>query len=275
MKKFILIGGLATIAGLAGLSFQIEKPLPQISNEIPGKELPVLNNEAFKRGELLSYRLHYGIMDAGMATLVITDEAKEIAGRKTLHVVGLGVSKGTFDWFFKVRDRYETYIDEKSIVPWLFVRHVDEGGYRFDQNYVFNHYSEKVSIENGQVFPIEPNMQDMLSAFYNARSIDFSNAKVGNIYSINCFMDKEVWPLKIKFMGRENVTTDVGTFKCLKFCPIVQKGRIFKHEEDLKVWISDDKNHIPVMGQANIIVGSVKVELAKYSGLANPVAKVD
>ena len=111
--------------------------LPIIEKNSQVKELPVINNVAFKRGEQLSYRMHYGIIDAGVATLSITDESKEFAGRKTLHVVGLGVSKGAFDFFFKVRDRYETYLDEKSIIPWLFVRRVNEGGYKIEQDYTW------------------------------------------------------------------------------------------------------------------------------------------
>jgi uncharacterized protein DUF3108 len=275
MKKFVLIGTGVILAGIAGLSFQKEKELPVINIEGPVKELPMNNKDAFKRGELLTFRMHYGIIDAGIATLGITDEAKEIAGRKTYHVVGIGQSRGAFDLFYKVRDRYETYIDEKSIVPWIFIRNVNEGGYKIEQSYVFNHYSEKVNVGAGETFPIEPNMQDMLSAFYAARNLDLGGAKPGETYSINCFMDKEVWPLKVKFIGRETIKTDLGTFKCLKYRPIVQKGRVFKHEEDLNIWITDDKNHIPILGQANVLVGSIKAELKSYKGLANPVSKVD
>lgn len=276
MKKLVLIGSLVTVAGLACLSFQREKELPQvIVEEQSVKELPLMNKNAFKRGEMLTFRMHYGIIDAGVATLGITDEAKEVAGRKTFHVVGLGESRGAFDFFYKVRDRYETYIDEKSIIPWIFLRHVNEGGYKIEQSYVFNHYSEKVNVGEGQTFPIEPNMQDMLSAFYFARNLDLSAAKPGEIYAINCFMDKEVWPLKVKFIGRETITTELGTFKCLKYRPIVQKGRVFKHEEDLNIWITDDKNHIPILGQADVVVGSIKAELKDYKGLANPLAKVN
>jgi len=282
MKKLVLIGSVLAIAGIAGLSFKSEKPLPQIVNALPEKEvekeitdLPDLNKDAFKRGELLTFRLHYGVVDAGIATLAITDEAKEIGGRKTFHVVGLGTSKGGFDWFYKVRDRYETYIDEKALVPWLFVRRVYEGGYKLSQDYVFNHYSEKVSVGEGKVYDIEPNMQDMLSAFYSARNMDLSSAKPGDLFSLKCFMDKEIWPLKIKFIGKETVKTDAGTFKCLKFRPIVQKGRVFKKEEDLNIWISDDKNHIPVKGEANVLVGAIKMDLTSYSGLANAPALVN
>lgn len=275
MKKFILIGTVVMIAGIACISFQKEKELPVVNYEGPVKELPVINNEAFKRGELLTFRMHYGIIEAGVATLGITEEEKEIAGRKTYHVIGLGQSKGAFDLFFKVRDRYETYIDDKSIVPWIFLRHVNEGGYKIDQSYVFNHYSEKVNVGEGEMFNIEPNMQDMLSAFYAARNLDLGAAKPGEVYAINCFMDKEVWPLKIKFIGRETITTDLGTFKCLKYRPIMQQGRIFKREEDLNIWITDDKNHIPILGQADVLVGSIKAELKSYKGLAHPVAKVN
>jgi hypothetical protein len=274
MKKLIAIGITLMIVSLATISFKAQKPLPEIESDGPVKELPVVNNVAFKRGEMLTFRLHYGFIDAGTATLGITDEAKEVAGRKTYHIVGIGESQGACSLFYTVHDRYETYIDEKAIVPWIFLRHVDEGGYKIDQSYVFNHFSKKVNVGNGEMFDIEPNMQDMLSAFYAARNLDLSNVKPGDTYAINCFMDKEVWPLKVKFIGKEVVTTDLGTFRCLKYRPIVQQGRVFKKEEDLNIWITDDKNHIPVKGQADVLIGSIKVELTKYDGLANPVARV-
>ena len=275
MKKFVIIGTAAMMIGLAGSSFQSEKELPLIEKDSNVKELPVRKNEAFKRGENLEFRMHYGIIDAGVATLSVTDEATQIGGRRTFHVVGIGKSKGAFDWFFKVRDRYETYIDEQAIVPWLFVRRVSEGSYTCKQDYIFNHFNQKVNVGEGKMYDIAPNMQDMVSAFYNARTMDLSGAKPGDLYSINAFVDNEVFPVKIKFISREIITTDLGTFKCLKFRPIIQQGRIFKHEEDLNIWISDDKNHIPIKGQADVLVGSIKMELTSYSGLANPVAKIN
>jgi hypothetical protein len=272
MKKIVLIGMAFTTMCLSFRNDSTNFPVNE--SDSTKKDLPEIKNKAFKRGELLSYRLHYGIIDAGIATLTVTDEEKEIAGRKTFHVVGLGSSKGTFDFFFKVRDRYESYIDEKSLVPWIFIRRVSEGGYIINQDYIFNHYSQKVSVGDG-VYDIQPNMQDMLSAFYFARNMDLRNAKPGDIFTLNCFMDKEIYPLKIKFIGREDVEIKLGTFRCVKFRPIVQKGRVFKHEEDLNVWLTDDDNHIPVKGQADVLVGSIKMELTSYANLANPISKVN
>lgn len=273
MKK---IGYIVLIFAAFGLAFTNSLDYRQAIDKAPSNDdLRVLKNEAFQRGEKLKYRLHYGFMDAGIAELEIKDEVKEIGPRKTYHIVGKGTSKGAFDWFFKVRDRYETYIDEQAIVPWMFIRRVYEGGYTINQDYFFNHYTKKVKVEEGKSFDIPEGTQDMLSAFYAARCLDFSNAKEGDIFTITSFVDKEIFPLQIKFVGKETIKTNLGKFKCLKFYPVVQKGRVFKKEEDLRVWISDDKNHIPIRAQAEVLVGSIKMDLDGYSGLANPISKVD
>lgn len=237
--------------------------------------LPQRPTTAFRAGEVLTYRLHYGILNAGIATLEVKPDVLDINGRKVYHIVGTGYTTGSADWFFKVRDRYETYMDKDALVPWAFVRRVDEGGYKFSQDYLFNHYTKKVDIGNNEKMDIPPGVQDMVSAFYSARSMDLSNAKPGDVYSITCFMDKEIWPLQIKFIGRETIHTDLGKYKSLRFRPIVQKGRVFKNEEDLNVWISDDKNHLPLRVQANILIGSVKMDITGAKNLANVAGQVD
>lgn len=232
-------------------------------------------NDAFVAGEILSYRLHYGAIEAAQATLEVKPDITRIGARDCYHIVGLGASKSSFDWIYKVRDKYETYIDKNALVPWIFNRNCNEGGYEIHQNYIFNHFTNKVDIGGGKTFPFEDGTQDMISAFYAARNFDFSNAKEGDIFALNCFIDKENWPLKIKYVGKEVIKSDVGKIRCLKFRPIVQKGRVFKKEEDLTIWISDDKNHIPVRGQAKILIGSVKLDLTGYKNLANEIAKVN
>lgn len=240
-----------------------------IPNETPVKELPVQENNAFKAGEILSYRLHYGIIDAGVAVLEVKPEIMNVSGRNVYHIVGNGYSKGSFDWFFKVRDRYETFIDKDALLPWMFVRRVNEGGYIINQDYKFNHYINKVDVGNGEKVDIPPGTQDMISAFYAARNLDFSNAKEGDVFTVNSIVDKELWPLKMRYVGKETIKCDIGKFKCIKFRPIVQKGRIFKHEEDLNVWITDDKNHVPIRAEAKLLIGSVRLDITGTKNLAN------
>ena len=232
-------------------------------------------NESFSKGEKLSFRMHYGFISAGTVTLEAKEEIQYIGNRKTIHIVGIGESKGAFDWFFKVRDRYETFIDEEALLPWVFVRRVNEGGYLITEDYVFNHFKNKVDCGKGRVFDIPDNAQDMISAFYYSRCQDYSRASEGEIFAIDCFVDREKFSAKIKYIGKEILETDLGTFRCIKFRPVIQTGRIFKHEEDLNVWITDDKNHIPLRVEGKVMVGSIRMDLSGYSGLANPISKVE
>lgn len=260
----------------AGYFSSKQEQLSQVvaNYESPQKELPSKTNEAFKEGEILSYRLHYGIMDAGVAVLEVKPDVLDVSGRKVYHVVGNGYSKGTFDWFFKVRDRYESFIDKDALLPWMFVRRVDEGGYKINEDYTFNHYTNKVDVGKGEKVEIPSGTQDMVSAFYAARNLDLSGAKEGDVFTISTIVDKEMWPMKIRYVGKETIETDIGKFKCLKFRPIVQKGRIFKREDDLNVWITDDKNHIPLRAQAKLLIGSVKLDIMSAKNLANPTSQV-
>ncbi|MBL4703528.1 MAG: DUF3108 domain-containing protein [Flavobacteriales bacterium] len=233
-----------------------------------------IKNESFKVGEKLTYKMHYGLIDAGSATLEVKSTTKTINGRPLLHVVGKGKSINTFDWFFKVRDRYESYIDKDGMFPWIFIRRVYEGGIEINQDYTF--YQHKKKVNTGKVKVDAPaNVQDMLSAFYYARTMDYSNAKIGDEFEINCIVDGKTWPLKIKYKGKEEVKIRKGKFRCLKFAPVLQEGRIWESEEDLTVWITDDKNKIPLLAKTKIVVGSIKMELSGYEGLIAPISKVN
>jgi len=273
--KVCAAAGIIALCSASSKTDRQQQITQSIGIELPEDQLPYNPNTAFKAGEVLSYRMHYGMINAGVAVLEVKPDLIEVNGRKVYHIVGTGYTVGSADWFFKVRDRYETYMDKDAMLPWLFVRRVDEGGYKFSQDYLFNHYTKKVDIGNNEKFDVPAGVQDMVSAFYSARNLDLSNAKPGDIYSVTCFVDKEIWPLKIKFVGRETIDTDIGKYRCLRFRPIVQKGRVFKNEEDLNVWISDDKNHLPMRVKANILIGSIKMDITSAKNLANATGKVD
>lgn len=236
-------------------------------------ETRAIKNRAFTHGEFIKYKVYYGWIDAGFASIKIQDQPAEMCGRSTYRVVGVGESSRTFDWFFKVRDRYESYIDKEMMAPLAFVRRVDEGGYTIKQDYIFN--PQKETVFTGKKLVNTPAyVQDLLSAYYFARTQDMRNAKPGELISVPCFVDDTLFTAKIRFIGRETITTDLGTFKCMVFRPVIQTGRIFKHEEDMNVWITDDENKIPIRAEAKILVGSIKMDLIDYSGLLNPIAKI-
>ncbi|MCC6385625.1 MAG: DUF3108 domain-containing protein [Bacteroidia bacterium] len=225
-------------------------------------------NHAFTLNEALEYRVHYGLINAGEARLEVQSDIKTRNGRKTYHVIGTGKTTGMFDWFFKVRDRYESYIDTQSLLPVHFVRRVNEGGYIINQDVDFNHYENK-AVSQKATINVPDNIQDLISAYYYARNLNFDTAKTGSVYPLSTYLDDEVIDLKLKYIGKEKIKVSAGTFNCLKFRPVLQKGRVFKEQEGMTIWISDDKNKIVIRAEAEILVGSVKMDLKQYSGLAN------
>lgn len=266
---FVLMG-----FGLLSMGFaQGDKPVVPDSLEQGVYPLRTLQHNAFKPGEKLTYVVHYGFVNAGLAIVELKESDRKIQGRPVWHAVGKGYSLGAFSAFYKVDDKYETYFDAQGVFPWVFRRSVSEGGFEFKQDYIYNQSRREVTTQEQKTHKVPGSVQDMLSAFYYARTIDFSTAKPGDVYTIETFLDNELWPLRMKFVGRETIKLRNGKYRCMKFQPVVQEGRIFKGNDDLNVWITDDGNRIPVLAQAKVIVGSIKMELSGYDGLVHPIAK--
>ena len=249
-------------------------PAMASENDQDNTKFRKINNQAFKVGEELRYRVHYGFIDAGEAKLKVKASDRKVNGRSLIHVEGTGTSISAFDWFFKVRDRYESYLDAEGIFPWLFIRRVHEGGFVINQDYTFLQHQKKVDNGQGQTFEVPDHVQDMISSFYYARTIDFSNAKAGDVFTIPIFYDNTNYPMKIKFLGREVVNVRMGKFRCLKFAPIVEQGRVFKSEDDMTVYVTYDQNKIPLLARAKVVVGSIKMEVVEYKNLAGPISRV-
>ena len=229
---------------------------------------PKIFNNAFKEGEKLRYFVSYGFLDAGEVTIEVKSTSKKGNKRSLYHCIGKGRTTGIFSAFYKVKDVYQSYIDKESIMPWFFIRDVNEGGYKIKQNYVFKQNLKKVN--NGiKEFKVPMGIQDMVSSFYKSRTLNFDKMKPGKIFSFKCFMDDEIYDLKIKYLCDEKVKVRLGSFKCHKFVPVVQEGRYFKSEDDVKFWISADKNKIPILIKAKIPVGSLKLHLVDFQGLKN------
>lgn len=273
-RIFLLGLGLFFIQAAIPVQLQTGKPAAVKLETLSSQGLRTHTNNAFRAGEKVEYLIHYGMLDAGWATLTVEDSKYKFGDREAYRIVGTGKSLGTFDWFYTVRDHYETYVDKKGMFPHRFIRNVDEGGHKIYQDYTFHPDKRAYTSTKGESYVTPAFVQDMLSSYYYARTIDYSNAKPGDIFTITTVVDDEVFPLKMKFLGKEKIKVDAGTFNCLKFAPVVQKGRVFKKEEDLSVWITDDANHLPVMAKAKIVVGSIKMELQTYQGLANPINRV-
>jgi len=232
-------------------------------------------NSYFKRGEKLTFKIAFhslltGNLTAGTATLELAQENKQIGGRNTYHAIGYGRTRGIIEMFYQVEQRFESYIDEEALIPWYFSRRVRENKYTKNDNITFRH-RDKIAVSPTKVNFIPENVQDILSAFYYARCIDITGARPGKEFSVPFILDDSVYQSKIRFVGRETVKTRVGKFNCLKIKPMVATGYVFDDPYPVSLWITDDQNRIPILIESELSVGSVRMELTSYSGLANPI----
>ncbi|MDG2279956.1 MAG: DUF3108 domain-containing protein [Flavicella sp.] len=223
--------------------------------------------KVFQDGEELKYRVHYGFVNAGYATLAVSEK------EESYHFVGKGWTVGVTNVFFKVRDQYESYVNKKTLAPDHFVRRVKEGGYKLSRDIYFDYEQDSARVEDHKInstkkYPIA-DVQDILSAFYKMRSAKIDTMKVGESIKLQIFIDGEMFAFKLKLLGNEVVSSKYGKIPCYKFRPYVQKGRIFKENESLTIWISADKNKIPIRMKASLAVGSAKMDLTSYKGLSH------
>lgn len=240
----------------------------------PATDFCGVKNTAFRSGETVTMTVFYklvGYVSAGEATFTTTIE--RFNGKPVYHFVGEGRTYSFFDNFFKVRDRYESYVDTATLLPMKFIRNVSEGDYRKYENVTFNQTANTAASTKG-VFKITDCMQDVVSSMYYARNINFDKYKPGDKIPFDMFMDDEIYHLYIRYLGKEKIKTKYGKFRAIKFKPLLLKGTMFEGGEKMVAWVSDDPNHLLLRVESPISVGSVIVDMMSYKNLRYPLTSL-
>lgn len=225
-----------------------------------------LENHAFKEGEKLTFDVKYGFVTAGIATMEIP-EIKKISGRNSYHVTFEVNTVPSFDWVYKVRDRYETYLDVEGIFPWRFEQHIREGSYSRDFSAFFDQRKGKAKTSEGE-YDLPRYTHDIVSALYYARTLDYSSMKVDDRIHLQNFYKDKVYDLDVKYLGRETISVEAGKFDCIIVEPLVKEGGLFKNEGSIVVWLTNDALKIPIKVKTKVVIGSIDAELTKYEGVA-------
>lgn len=251
MKKIVIVGLFLSMVGF-----------------VPQKE------RAFDVGEWFKFRIHFGLINAGYATLDMKEDVRN--GRKVFHAVGRGYTTGMTKLFFKVEDNYESFFDKESGNPYQYIRQINEGGYKKNEEGTFDDKSNSILVKDfknntEKNFTVPDRIQDILSTFYYLRNYpSIDKLKIGESVAIDMFFDGEVTKFKLKYLGNEDLDTKFGKVPCMIFRPYVQAGRVFKEQESLTVWMSDDDNKMPISIKARLSVGSLKADLDGFKGLKYP-----
>ncbi len=259
MKKFVLTSLLAS----APLLFAMNEP----------ENYRIIRQEYFQRGEHLEYLVHLGPFNAGIGTIDMDNKLYSVNNRPCYKVDVYGRSIGTLEGVTKIRDFWRSYIDTASIHPHKFYRNINEGDYHKEETVWFNTLQKTAEIkdEKGQrKFGIPEYVQDLVSGFYFLRTLPFEKYKDGEILSIHGTLETDIYDLKVEFLGKQEAKCLLGKMDCYVLSPIMPENQLFRGKRPIKVFISADKNRIPIRIQADMLVGQVEAELQKHQNMRHP-----
>ncbi len=236
----------------------------------------------YTKGEKLNYRLHYLFVTAGKAMINVDENLHEIEERTCYKMYVTGWTSPFFALGFKIRDTWSSYVDTLTHKPIKSMRDIEEGKYKLHEDVYFDYANSKAKVhrkhpdreKEESEFTIPNNVQDIVSGFYELRRVNYNKMNFGDTITLKAFFDKVNYSFKVRYLGKGKVNTDAGTFQAIKLVPIMPKNGLFNGEQSIKVWISDDKNKIPLLAEAEMFVGSVKLELTSFRGLKHEVSVI-
>ncbi|WP_224999506.1 DUF3108 domain-containing protein [Cesiribacter sp. SM1] len=234
----------------------------------------LLPSNAFGTGEKLTYRVHYGFVTAGEAELRIDKRVHSINDRPCYKIDVKGRTTGLADKLYGVKNVWGSYMDTAAVVPHQFYRYIREGNYRKNEVVNFKQLNRKAvvstlskngrEVESSEVFEVPVYVQDLVSGYYYMRTLDFSKIKQGDVIRVDAFFDKEVYDFKVRFIGREKVKTDLGKLDALVVSPLLPENSLFKGENAVKMWLSDDEHKIPLKIKADMFIGAIEVDIRDF-----------
>ncbi|MBL4652063.1 MAG: DUF3108 domain-containing protein [Flavobacteriales bacterium] len=243
-----------------------------------------ISNKPFQDGELLTYNVSYDwgfiTLNAGEVVFEVNEENK--FDNRVYHLEGTGRTYENYDWMYKVRDKYDTWVDTTDLSTFLFYRTANEGGKKYANYYTFNReidsiYTKSIT-EKETVYDTlayENCLFDVLSLVYYCRTIDFTSLELNQKIPLTLILDGKRTEIYVRYLGTElQEIEDIGTFNTVKFSALLIEGAMFSGGEDMYIWLTDDKNRFPVRVQADILIGSVNAILKEYSSLKYPLTSI-
>jgi hypothetical protein len=230
---------------------------------------------SYQVGEKIDYSVQYGFITGGTALLELRSDT--FNGKKVWHSKIIGKTTGVADAIFKVLDVYESFVDPATELPVKSIRNIREGRYRKYNVVLFDHKTRADSAiltsDLTGIHITQNPIYDILSCFYYFRNhiLPYENKLiVGGLTIIPTWFTDQLYPIRLRYIGTEEVKTKLGKIKCYKFNPVTETGRLFKTEEDVSFWFSADKNFLPVKIRFDIFVGAFSIEITSYEGLKYP-----
>ncbi len=234
---------------------------------------PRNRNPVYNPGEMLRYQIYYGPLTGG--EVLMTLEPSVFNGQDVLHAKGIAYTKGLADRIFRIYDVYQSFMDPLTGLPVKAIRDISEGSYTYYNEVLYDRDSNIVISQLSGEHEVPPGIMDMVSVVYKLRdTMQTTTFRPGDVLEMDTFFSDKVYPVSIRYGGSEMINTRLGRFHALKFFPVSEPGRMFKSDDDITVWFSNDRNFVPLRVRLNMLVGAVRMDLIEYEGLRYPLVNI-
>ena len=239
-----------------------------------------LTNQAFHGGERIVYKMYYNLnfiwVPAGEVVFRVEDRGTQY------RLTAVGSTYSSYEWFFKVRDRYESYIDKTTLLPVLSIREVNEGNYHLYERVEYDQlgrrvrswrgHSKEEAMQQSKSVPAQTCVHDILSSIYFVRNFALQDIKPQSRIPVTVVMDRTVYPLNVRYVGKaiDKRIKGLGKFDAYELAPEVVAGDVFDEETEMRVWASTGRNQVPLLIESPVSVGSVKAVLKSHDNLRYP-----
>jgi hypothetical protein len=243
-----------------------------------------IDQNCFSPGERIEYKLSFSIFTVGRARTIIQDKIYKVNNRPSYKIDVYGETSGLVDWLAHVDDHWGAYLDSASLLPHQTYRNIIEGRYRSNEIVRYDHSTKMIEVkalnqetkefeEPKYYYSSEKNMYDILSGMLFLRSVDFTKKNIGDTVKVDAFLEDTFYHFQTVLIGRELISTKVGKFRSLVLVPVMPDNEIFDGEHSIQVWVTDDKNKIPLKAKGKMFIGSAGAEITSFAALRNPISR--
>nr|WP_321222519.1 DUF3108 domain-containing protein [uncultured Psychroserpens sp.] len=238
-------------------------------------------NNTIAAGEKLTFSASYnmnGLLNE-LAQVIMETSTVKTSKSTLLKLKCTAATYSNWDSFFKIRDLYESYVNPKTLTPYLYNRDINEGGYEKFMKYTFSYRNKNVASvmrkkrrdgttwEEKKTVKIGSSTRDLVTTLYHIRNLDIHKATIGDSQNFTVLFDNKETVVRIKYLSKETINTALGKKECYKLGISLSNSNVLKGSNDNVIWLTADQNKVPVYAKFKIAVGSGELKIKSATGL--------
>lgn len=228
-------------------------------------------NTSILANEQLKYRIHLGFIDAAEATIQSNTQVQQIGSHQTRKIEITGKTVGILHMISPVIDYWSAYLDTETHLPLKTEMRKKEGRYRKEELVLFDHGNLLAKITSPQNtpttknFPIESTTLDLIGGYYFLRDKPLGEMKIGQKQKAKILVDGSIYEIWFIVKGFEKMESPWGLKNCIRTALVLPRNKLFKNEDAIQLWITNDKYQVPYKMEVNLKIGFLTIDLTHYT----------